>query len=179
MRATTGAMRAAREQEDFYVASQWRLMRRKFVRHKLAVVGAVLLACFYLVALFAEFVAPYDPIQRSSAHYYPPTRIHFFDQNGRFHPLGYVYAVKKTFDTKTRRAQFVENREQGYPIRLFVHGDEYKLWGLFASDRHLFGVTGEGRVFLFGTESLGRDLLSRIVIASRDLAFNRSCRECC
>ena len=167
MRATTGAMRAAREQEDFYVASQWRLMRRKFVRHKLAVVGAVLLGCFYLVALFAEFVAPYDPIQRSSAHYYPPTRIHFFDQTGRFHPLGYVYAVKKTFDAKTRRAQFVENREQGYPIRLFVHGDEYKLWGLFASDRHLFGVTGEGRVFLFGTESLGRDLLSRIVIASR------------
>ena len=167
MRAVTTAVRSARDPEDFYVASQWRLMRHKFVRHKLAVMGAVLLGCFYLVALFAEFVAPYDPIQRGSSHYYPPTRIHFFDQYGRFHPLGYVYNVKKTFDTRTRRAQFVEDREQGYPIRLFAHGDQYKLWGVFASDLHLFGVSGEARLFLFGTESLGRDLFSRIIMASR------------
>jgi peptide/nickel transport system permease protein len=44
-----------------YVASQWRLMWRKFRKHKLAVWAGVVTIAIYLVALFAEFLAPFDP----------------------------------------------------------------------------------------------------------------------
>jgi len=45
--------------------------------------------------------------------------------------------------------------------------------GLFRTDRHLIGVaddadvTAEESIFLFGTDLLGRDLFSRLIIATR------------
>ena len=45
--------------EEYFVASQWTLMRRKFLRHKMAIIGIVVLGLFYLSALFCEFLAPY------------------------------------------------------------------------------------------------------------------------
>src|SRR5690606_752102 len=45
-------------------------------------------------------------------------------------------------------------------------GDPYKLWGLFDSNIHLFGVE-EGTAFLFGTDSMGRDVLSRTIYGGR------------
>ncbi len=42
-------------------ASQWLLMRKKFGKHRLAMVSLFVLAGLYLVAIFADFVAPFDP----------------------------------------------------------------------------------------------------------------------
>jgi peptide/nickel transport system permease protein len=42
------------------------------------------------------------------------------------------------------------------------------MWGLFKTDLHLFGVEdSSGTVYLLGTDSLGRDLLSRILYGAR------------
>ena len=57
---------AATAAERYELASQWQLLRRNFLRHRAALAGLVVLALFYLVALFAEFVAPHDPYQRNS-----------------------------------------------------------------------------------------------------------------
>ena len=43
-------------QEEYFLASQWQLMWRKLRRHRLALVGATVLALLYLVAIFAEFL---------------------------------------------------------------------------------------------------------------------------
>lgn len=40
------------------------------------------------------------------------------------------------------------------------------MWGLFKWDRHLFG-TEEGVAYLFGTDTLGRDMLTRIMYGAR------------
>ena len=63
---------------------------------------------------------------------------------------------------------YEENREIRAKIRFLVRGDEHKVLGLFSTDMHLFG-TGNPDVpmFLFGTDSIGRDLLSRIFMGTR------------
>ena len=72
-------------EERYYLASQWQLMWHKFRRHKLAIVGSAVLVVLYLLAIFADFVAPYPKEFRFSAFpYRPPTPIHLFDEEGNF-----------------------------------------------------------------------------------------------
>ena len=42
-------------------ASEWRLIYRRFIKHKLAVFGVLVLLLFYFIAILADFVAPYNP----------------------------------------------------------------------------------------------------------------------
>jgi peptide/nickel transport system permease protein len=156
------------QQERYYVATQWQLMGRKFRRHKLAIVGAAVLAVFYLGAFFCEVLAPYDILRRFPDHVTaPPQRIRFFDQ-GRFQLRPFVYGYTSTLDTSTFQRVYTVDPSKKYPIRFFVTGDEYEFWGLFRARLHLFGVRGEGAgVFLLGTDGLGRDVFSRLVYAAR------------
>ena len=52
-----------KEDRSFY-ATQWQLIWWKFRKHKLAVISSVLLILLYLSAIFASFVAPYNPVTR-------------------------------------------------------------------------------------------------------------------
>ena len=147
-----------------YAASQWRLMWRKFVRNRAAIVGGIVILCFYLVALTGDFVAPYALDTRHRNHIYmPPQRIHFF-HDGRFQP--FVYAVERSIDRNTLRKIYEPDRERIIPLRFFAAGEPYKLFGLFESDIHLFQVD-EGVVCLLGTDRQGRDMLTRIIKGSQ------------
>lgn len=154
------------KEEKLLVASQWQLIRWKFVRHRVAVLSLIILIIFYLAAIFAEFVAPYAP-----GHYdadltlAPPQSLHFFD-NGQFQWRPFVYGVSSEYDINTFKTTYTIDESLKYPIRFFVHGDPYKLWGLFESDIHLYGVE-EGTVFLFGADNQGRDVLSRVIHGGR------------
>lgn len=57
--------------------SQWRIARRHFRKNKLALAGLFTIALFYLVAVFAPLVAPYDPIAQNLARaQMPPSMAH-------------------------------------------------------------------------------------------------------
>lgn len=59
---------------------------RRFLRHRLAMFGLVVVVAFILVALLAPWIAPYDPVQTSWARIRrPPSELHWFgtDENGR------------------------------------------------------------------------------------------------
>jgi peptide/nickel transport system permease protein len=150
-------------------ASQWTLMWRRFRKHKLAVVSMVVVILFYAVAVFSEFLAPMDPeaaASRKTQH--PPQlfELHFFDE-GKFAP--YVPGYTKKLDMETSKISFTPDGSKQH-LGLFVRGFEYKMFGFDAlqSDLHLFGPKDkEGQVFLFGSDTMGRDVLSRVIYGAR------------
>ncbi|MCC9076593.1 ABC transporter permease [Litorilinea aerophila] len=157
------------EESTVYTASQWQLMWWRFRRHKMAMVSLGLLIFLYLVALFAEVIAPYDPNRYDANYAYAaPQRIHFFDAEGNFHLRPFVYGLKSVRDMETMRLVFEPDTSVRYPLYFFVEGEPYKLWGLFEANIHLFGVKDpEGVFFLLGADRLGRDVFSRIVYGTR------------
>jgi peptide/nickel transport system permease protein len=160
----------ADEEEKLYVAPYWKLMWWRFRKHRMALISIGVLALFYLVAGFCEFVAPYDPSQYFVKYKLaPPTRIHIRDTEGNFH-WPFVYKIIRDRDPDTFRNLYTEDTETRYPIQFFVHGTEYELWGLWKMDLHLFGLPvphEEQGIFLVGADRLGRDLFSRLCYGAR------------
>jgi peptide/nickel transport system permease protein len=158
------------EEEKIYVASYWQLMWWRFRKHKMAVISVVVLVLFYLVAVFSEFAAPYDPEQYFAKYKLaPPSKIRILDAEGRFH-RPFVYKINRDRDPETLRNIYTEDTETRYPIQFFVRGSEYKMWGLWKMDIHLFGLPvpqEEQGLLLMGADRLGRDVFSRTCYGAR------------
>jgi len=156
-------------EEKLYVASQWQLMRWRFRKHKLAMASLVVLGLLYTMAIFADFVAPYDGSLHDRKYMFvPPQPLRWVDKEGRFHWRPFVYPVVQTVNTRTLAVSYTVDDSVMLPVHLWVHGDRYKLFGLFELNVHLFGLEGGQRgLHLVGTDRLGRDVLSRIIGGSR------------
>jgi peptide/nickel transport system permease protein len=155
------------ESERFYYASQWQLIWRKFTMHKMAMVAVVGLSILYLMAIFAEFVAPYDGNKRFEEYLSAPISfIRIYDAEEGFR-LPFIYGFKQERDPETLRLITILDKDQKYPVRFFTKGDPYKLWGFIESDIHLFNIEGDVPIFLFGSDTMGRDIFSRIVYGAR------------
>jgi peptide/nickel transport system permease protein len=154
--------------EEFYRAGQWQLVWWKFKRHRLANLALVVLIIFYALAAFAEFFAPYVPLHRHKDFVTkPPSTIHIRDVNGKWR-LPFVYGTTRERDPLTLRPVFTEDTSIIYPINFFVPGDEYKFWGLFTTNIHLFGTgTDDNPIFILGSDKLGRDTFSRVIYGTR------------
>jgi peptide/nickel transport system permease protein len=142
-----------------YSASQWTLIWIKFKDHKLALVGLIILALFYLSVLFAPIITPYDSWEDSKYIYSPPTRIHFFHKGKLHRPFVYKQNIQVNSETFDRT--FETDYSKPYPIRFLVKGFEYRWFGFIKGNRHLFGVDDEVTLNLMGTDVLGRDCFSR------------------
>ena len=158
----------SQEEERIYVASQWQLMWWRFRKHQLALASSVLLILLYFAALFCECLAPYDPHDYQAQYVQaPPQAIRFVGEDG-FHLRPFVYALKSGRDAVSLARVFEIDKTQRHFIYLFVHGAPYKLWGLFETDVHLFGIKDDqATVFLLGADRLGRDMLSRVLYGAR------------
>lgn len=148
--------------------SHWQLMWRRFLKHRLAVCGLVVVIALYTIALFCEFFAPLDPYLRYPQFVNaPPQRLHFVDQEGSFSPRPFVYGLKFSLDMEKFQRVYTPDYSKKYYLRFFTRGCEYRLWGKFPGNLHLFGVDEGGYLFLFGSDDLGRDVFSRIIYGTR------------
>ena len=149
--------------------SRGQVIWEQFRKHKAAMIGGGILIAMYLSAMFAGFLAPYgiNEYRRFPVTaFQPPVKIHWFHpETGRLtQPFIYEYSAER--DPVTRQRVYIENRDgERYPIRFFVHRPEatYKVLGIFSGDLHLFGVDEPARLFLWGTNNLGKDVFSRVL----------------
>ncbi len=166
--ATDGALATTAAEDRLAQATQLQLTWWRFRRHRLAVVSLVVVVLFYAVAVFADFIAIADPHATDARRsFIPPQSIVWFD-DGAFAP--HVSGLKGVRDLKTFKLLYTPDPARKLPIRLFVHGYAYHLLGLIPTDIHLVGIEGGSAVdgvFLLGTDQLGRDLFSRLVVATR------------
>lgn len=90
--------------------SRTQLLLRAFKKSRLAVISFWVLVFFYIVAILAGFLSPYDPyVNELKSSYSPPTRIHFF-YKGRF--VGpYVFKTQTVINPLTFERSSAERLE--------------------------------------------------------------------
>ena len=136
----------------------------RFIKRKpVAFASLIVLVVLYLFMIFAEFLSPYTPTKT-------------FEQN-TFHPANIKITAK---GLKVQEARVLNRIDWDYAyvkdlthdLKFFVHGESYKVLGIFNCDLHLFGTAPDenGNVYpayLLGADNLGRDMLSRLIYGSR------------
>ncbi|MFN3926286.1 MAG: ABC transporter permease [Pseudanabaenaceae cyanobacterium] len=155
---------------------------QRLKRNPLAWVSGFILVTFYVLAIGADFFAPYSPYDslRDSA-FLPPSVIDW--QNG-----GVVYPTRQgAIDMQTGDRTVIVDKSQPAQVKWLVAGWEYRFLEVAMplpnsdgtwSDRvlipgipsrlHLFGTDNpQARFYLLGTDEQGRDQWSRILFGAR------------
>ncbi|MFS0869339.1 oligopeptide ABC transporter permease [Paenibacillus xylanilyticus] len=87
---------AAVNTPSFERESYWKMIGHRFVQHKLAVAGLIILGFLILISSFAPFIAPYDPNEITGAFAASPSSQHWLgtDQVGRDVLSRLIYATR-------------------------------------------------------------------------------------
>ena len=112
-----------------------------------------ILFILYSLTIFADKVAPYDPIEQNPmAGYASPHKIHI-DKNGL-----YIFAQKYLTNQETYKKESL-NTDKKYYLQFFTKNNlgEFKILSLKKEAKD------NTHIYLFGADQLGRDLLSRII----------------
>lgn len=166
----TKAERQIEAEKRRYFAGQWQLIWWRFRRNRVALFSGFIVILIYLIAVFAEFLAPY------SSDYYngrftfaPPQPLHFLvktEEGTRLQP--HVYGFSLEVDPESFKRTFVPDPEKIVPVHFFAEGEAYRLFGLFPTNIHLLRPDNpRDPMYFFGADRLGRDVLSRTIHGTR------------
>jgi peptide/nickel transport system permease protein len=161
-----GLQAESKEALRYYSATQFQLIWWRFRKHRVGLTGGFILVLMIVFGLFAEFLSPYLGTTRSAeAVLTGPQLPRFCNADGcTLQP--FVPGIVSERNSETLRMETKVDPSIRRDMTFFVKGEPYKLLGLFEMDVHLFGID-EGTIHIFGTDSLGRDIFSRLLIATR------------
>lgn len=154
--------------------TQWRLIRRRFLKHRLAVAALFVLGGLYLLAAFAEFVASYPAQWRDLRYIYCPPQIPKFSWQHGLHVVG----VKRHIDPVTFQKIYRQDPAIVIPLKFFAKGEPYRLWGMIPLERRLIGVDRAAvtvpetedfapTFYFLGADKYGQDIFSRLIFGAR------------
>ena len=150
------------------VASNWRLVWWRFRKHRLALLSALVLLALYGIVLFPDFLSTQDPeATEARLAFIPVQRLHLFD-GARLRP--WVPAVVGKRNPITLRMEWRVDESRRVPVGFFVTGYSYHLLGIVPARVHVLGAfatDGRERLYILGTDRLGRDQWSRLVHGTR------------
>jgi len=147
--------------------SQWTLIRMRFMRNKLAMIGLIGLIIMYIVVFLGPFLAPNGYTRQNADYIYGgPTGFTLRGINGE---LGlFMYPMTTVLNEQTFKFEFEVDETRRLPVKFFVKGDPYTMLGFIRSDVHLFGVDDPStRIYLWGADSIGRDVFARTLLGGQ------------
>lgn len=128
----------------------------------------ILLGVLHAIVICAGFFAPYNPTEQNrKSPFLPPMQLHFVDALGRFHARPFAYSLRLR---EGSFGQYEEDTARPLPLKCLVHGARYQLLGIVPTRLHLFGAEYD-RIYLLGTDSYGRDQLSRFLYGGQVSLF--------
>jgi len=158
--------RTAEGQEKYFLASQWKLMWWRFLRHRAAVISGIFLAILYGSILISEFIAPYHQDTKDIRSVLsPPQTVHLFHDGEFVGPFVYGYSFK--LNTETLKREYTDDPTKVQKLRFFCRGDKYKFWGAIDANFHFVCPAEKGQLHLLGTDEVGKDMFSRLVYGAR------------
>ena len=161
---------------------------QQFRKHSLARVSLGVLGVLYVMAAFADFIAPYperflDPY----ATFQPPNAIHFFDDEGNL-TRPYIHPMSKSIDMETFEEVWTVDRSRKHEIGFLVRREGVReayvpfpvnlipvplrnALGIRPwASLHLFGLAdpaADANLYLWGSDDVGADVFSKILFGAR------------
>ena len=125
----------------------------------------MLLVLLVASAACADFLAPYPPDdQQRDYPFAPPSQIHFKDAQGHWQWPPRVFPLKP-IDEQSRL--YTQDPSQSFPLKFWSRGASYRWLGIFPTDVHLLSVDDPARLFVLGSDGLGRDVWARVLYGAR------------